>query len=206
MSAKSGKVSIFIRLSYSFLMILHIPYFFFSVKEYVLVLFDEVMNRSMSQHLEQKLAEMINKKNDGDDEDTRPLKEKKEPTKKLPQTPASRAGSNPFQSIETDNMIEKSDLDSNAGGKEREQDKLDTILSEISASSNKSALQYKKLSDRCFFWTAIVLHLALVVTAMLVENLDTVIEFTGAIGCSSNLFLFPGLAYILALRKYGTPH
>ena len=65
----SGKVSIFIRLSYSFLMLLHIPYFFFSIKEYVLVLFDEIMNRSMSQHLEQKLSEMLKKKND-DDEDT----------------------------------------------------------------------------------------------------------------------------------------
>ena len=64
-----GKVSIFIRLSYSFLMLLHIPYFFFSIKEYVLVLFDEIMNRSMSQHLEQKLSEMLKKKND-DDEDT----------------------------------------------------------------------------------------------------------------------------------------
>ena len=68
-----GKVSIFIRLSYSFLMLLHIPYFFFSVKEYVLVLYDEVMNRSMSQHLEQKLAELMKKKND-EDEDTKPLK------------------------------------------------------------------------------------------------------------------------------------
>ena len=48
----SGNVSILIRLSYSFLMLLHIPYFFFSIKEYVLVLFDEIMNRSMSQHLE----------------------------------------------------------------------------------------------------------------------------------------------------------
>ena len=96
-------------------------------------------------------------------------------------------------------------MDSNAG-KENAQDKLDTILSEISASTSKSALQYKKLSDRCFFWTAIVLHLALVVSAILVINLDTVIEFAGAIGCSSNLFLFPGLAYILALRKYSSPH
>ena len=145
---------------------------------------------------------MMKKKND-EDEDTKPLKQK-EPAKKPPQTPASRA-SNPFQSIETDNMIEKSDLDSNAG-KENAQDKLDTILSEISASTSKSALQYKKLSDRCFFWTAIVLHLALIVTAMWVTNLDTVIEFAGAIGCSANLFLFPGLAYILALRKYSTPH
>ena len=65
----SGNVSILIRLSYSFLMLLHIPYFFFSIKEYVLVLFDEIMNRSMSQHLEQKLSEMLKKKND-DDEDT----------------------------------------------------------------------------------------------------------------------------------------
>ena len=103
-------------------------------------------------------------------------------------------------------MVEKSDLDSKAGREDVHGERLDTILSDISASSNKSALQYKKLSDRCFNWTAIVLHLALVGTAMMVTNLDTVIEFAGAIGSSANLFLFPGLAYILALHKYGTPH
>ena len=118
-------------------------------------------------------------------------------------------------SIETDNLIEKSDKDSiqsndgrfdskfneniNLGG----QSQLDTILSDMTAVSNKSALQYKRLSDRCFFWTALVLHLFLVLCAMTVNNLDIVIEFTGAIGSSSTLFLFPGLAYILAIRKYG---
>ena len=117
-------------------------------------------------------------------------------------------------SIETDNLIEKSDRDSmESNGEQREgnynmhdeHNRLDTILSDMTAVSNKSALQYKRLSDSCFFWTALVLHIFLVVCAMTVNDLDIVIEFTGAIGCSSTLFLFPGLAYILALAKYGKP-
>ena len=121
-------------------------------------------------------------------------------------------------SIETDNLIEKSDGDSMESNGERRdgnfnennmQDddhiRLDTILSDMTAVSNKSALQYKRLSDSCFFWTALMLHIFLVVCAMTVNDLDIVIEFTGAIGCSSTLFLFPGLAYILALHKYGKP-
>ena len=78
---RPGKVSVLIRLAYSILLLLHIPYFFFTVKEYTLVFFDEMRYRSMSQHLEMKLAEMGNKKND--DEDTQPLKQK-EPPKKVP--------------------------------------------------------------------------------------------------------------------------
>merc|ERR1712156_142194 len=74
----------------------------------------------------------------------------------------------------------------------------------MTASTNKSALQYKKLSDGCFFWTALVLHV-LVACAMTITDLDIVIEFAGAVGASSNMFLFPGLAYILALRKFGKP-
>lgn len=40
--------------------------------------------------------------------------------------------------------------------------------------------------------------------AMLVENINTVFDFCGAIGASSMMFLFPGLGYILALREFGT--
>ena len=41
---------------------------------------------------------------------------------------------------------------------------------------------------------------------MLVENIDTVFNFSGAIGSSALMFLFPGLGYILALRQFGKPH
>ena len=102
-------------------------------------------------------------------------------------------------------MIEKSDMDSRGNIEDFMQDRLDTILSEMTACSNKSALQYKKLSDGCFFWTALVLHIVLVACAMTITDLDIVIEFAGAVGASSNMFLFPGLAYILALRKFGKP-
>jgi len=42
----------------------HIPYFFFTVKEYILVLYDEIHDRSLSMKLEVKLAEFFNKKSD----------------------------------------------------------------------------------------------------------------------------------------------
>ena len=62
-SSRPGKVSIFIRSSYCFLLFFHIPYFFFSIKEYTLVMIDEWMNRSLSIHLEQKISDCY-KKND----------------------------------------------------------------------------------------------------------------------------------------------
>ena len=87
-------------------------------------------------------------------------------------------------------MIEKSDSNTNLGGdgggiETTVQDKLDTILSEVTACTNKSALQYKKLSDSCFFWASLLLHISILASAMTVKNLDIVIEFAGAIGCSS---------------------
>ena len=37
--------------------LMHIPYYFFTTKEYALVTFDEMLNRSLSTHLENKLAD-----------------------------------------------------------------------------------------------------------------------------------------------------
>ena len=59
-SRKSG-VSIFLRALYMFILMFHLPYYFFAVKEYALVIFDEMMNKSLSTHLEIKLAEFIKK-------------------------------------------------------------------------------------------------------------------------------------------------
>ena len=57
-----------------------------------------------------------------------------------------------------------------------------------------------------FFWTTVFLHITSLLIAMLVENIDTVFNFSGAIGSSALMFLFPGLGYILALRQFGKPH
>ena len=48
MAKRDGAVSIFIRVSYIIILNVHIPYFFFTVKEYILVLIDEINNRSLS--------------------------------------------------------------------------------------------------------------------------------------------------------------
>ena len=81
---------------------------------------------------------------------------------------------------------------------------MDSASSIYTVATNKSELTYKRLSDSVFFWTAVLLHVTSLGIAMSVENIDTVFEFTGAIGCSSIMFLFPGLGYILALREFGS--
>lgn len=54
---RDGTVSIFIRVTYCVVLLFHIPYFFFTIKEYVLVVYDEIATRSLSTHLEIKLAD-----------------------------------------------------------------------------------------------------------------------------------------------------
>ena len=56
LASVEGRLSLFIRLTYSLVLVFHIPYFFFTMKEFVLVLYDEIKSRSLSSHLEQKLA------------------------------------------------------------------------------------------------------------------------------------------------------
>ena len=64
-----GRVSVMLRVAYCFILLFHIPYYFFTVKEYTLVIFDELFNRSMSTHLEQKLADSLDKKDEVEEEE-----------------------------------------------------------------------------------------------------------------------------------------
>ena len=59
-SRKSG-VSIFLRTVYCLILLFHLPYIFFTLKEYALVVYDELANRSLSTRLEAKLAEFMSK-------------------------------------------------------------------------------------------------------------------------------------------------
>ena len=79
------------------LLLLHIPYFFFSIKEYTLVVFDEIFNRSLSTHLEHKLADFLKKnekKNEYKEEKKDSSLKKKDNDHtmilKVPETPASQ--------------------------------------------------------------------------------------------------------------------
>ena len=55
MAEKSGGLSIFIRTVYCFVLLFHLPYIFFTCKEYTLVMYDEIVNKAISSHLEMKL-------------------------------------------------------------------------------------------------------------------------------------------------------
>lgn len=50
---KNG-VSIFLRVIYCFILLFHLPYIFFAVKEYTMVMYDEFMFGSMSRRLQDK--------------------------------------------------------------------------------------------------------------------------------------------------------
>ena len=74
----------------------------------MLVVYDEISNKTLSNHLEQKLAGFL-KMNEKKEEDH--VENKKElDYKKIVKSPAAPGFSdNIFQSVETDNLIEKSD-------------------------------------------------------------------------------------------------
>ena len=55
--SRDGTISIFIRATYCVVLLFHIPYFFCTIKEYALVVYDEIASRSLSTHLETKLAD-----------------------------------------------------------------------------------------------------------------------------------------------------
>ena len=49
-----------------------------------------------------------------------------------------------------------------------------------------------------------ILQLGILSLAIFIKDIAVVFEFSGAFGCSSITYLFPSVAYILALNKYGT--
>lgn len=76
--------------------------------------------------------------------------------------------------------------------------------SSATANTARSALTYKKLSDNVFFWTALIMHIIVIILALTVKSIDSIFELAGAIGSASTTFLFPGLAYLVALNRYGS--
>ena len=59
LSHRHNPVSVICRASYILVLMFHIPYFFFAVKEYMLVIYDEIESRSLSTKLELKLAHFL---------------------------------------------------------------------------------------------------------------------------------------------------
>lgn len=53
-ATRSGGVSIFVRTVYSFILFFHLPFYFFTLKEYTLVIYDEYHNRSISNEFDRQ--------------------------------------------------------------------------------------------------------------------------------------------------------
>jgi len=69
LSEDKGSISVFCRTIYIFLLMCHVPYLFFPTKEYLLVLYDEIMSRSLSNKLEAKLAHFFTEEDSEEYED-----------------------------------------------------------------------------------------------------------------------------------------
>ena len=60
------------------------------------------------------------------------------------------------------------------------------------------AASLSHLSDRAFFWTAVILQLAITTIALSFRSIVDVVNFIGAFSASYQVFLFPGLVYLKA--------
>ena len=47
-----------------------------------------------------------------------------------------------------------------------------------------------------------MLHVACLTLAILVKKIDVIFDLAGAICCAFSIFLFPGVGYLIALKKY----
>ena len=54
-ATRSGSLSIMVRFIYCAILGFHLPYIFFALKEYALVMYEEIQSQTMSQHIEAKL-------------------------------------------------------------------------------------------------------------------------------------------------------
>lgn len=183
-ATKTGSISLVIRLTYIVVLLFHIPYVFFATKEYTLVMYDEVLNRSLSTHLEEKLADFYKVKED---------KKKRAETSVPLMEEVERSG---FP-LETDKLLERDDTMTDDSDHESQ-------ASNATINSVKSALTYKQLSDRVFFWTTVVLHAGILFLSVTIKDLTVVFDFSGAISATMLTFIFPAVAYLVALSRYGT--
>ena len=52
---------------------MHLQYYFFAIKEYCLVIYDEIVNRSISTSVEAKIQQAASKKNEAEAQETQAL-------------------------------------------------------------------------------------------------------------------------------------
>ena len=152
---------------------------------------DEIVNKSLSTNLEAKLADF-----DKDKETNRAMKH---PRASEPQ--AKIENKNDLdQALETDQLVVGYDtqVESVQSDSENDANSLNSVI------SLKSDLTYKTLSDDFFYWTAIIQHVVSLYFAIKIKGILEISEFMGAIPSTLQFFIFPSIAYIATLSRYGT--
>ena len=71
------------------------------------------------------------------------------------------------------------------------------------SSSSSTTLPYYNLSDRAFFWHALILHISCLALAIVVKKIDVIFDLAGAICCAFSIFFFPAIGFLVANRRYG---
>ena len=60
------------------------------------------------------------------------------------------------------------------------------------------------LSDRVFFWNAVILQTIVVIIAISVKDLGVIAEIVGILSGSTVMLLFPSLSYIICMNRFGS--
>merc|ERR1712060_31247 len=164
-STRDGFLSVLIRIVYCVVLLFHLPYIFFTVKEYALVIFDEVQNKSLSEHLEQKLEAFLQRKantprsSSNRDDENRPL----------------LAGENNDEPVQNDEVLE---VDPNRGQPETENNgerkSQDAESNQDSIQSDKSELTYKTLPDSVQWWMSLWLHVGILTLAIVIKDISVI--------------------------------
>jgi len=66
-------------------------------------------------------------------------------------------------------------------------------------------LTYKSLPDLTQNLITLATHLTIIIVAMLITDISTIFDFVGTVASSGITYLFPAVAYLTALSRYGKP-
>ena len=50
----------------------------------------------------------------------------------------------------------------------------------------------------------VIIHVALLILAIVIKDIDSVFDFVGTVACACVTFVFPALGYLMALHRFGS--
>ena len=117
-SEKAGYASLFIRLAFCSILLVHIPYYFLPAKECILLMYFEHKQRFLSDHLEQKLAETLEATKKKEDKDGEASDSEEETDPMIAEKQGEGAGARKRSRGDT---FTEDDKDEESDGKEQEE-------------------------------------------------------------------------------------